>query len=105
MIDEFYGRNIKLNGYKNNTKFKEAKAKQDIVKLNVEKLRHSRAYYENMRILHQNESWLTHDGVAIHVKRQQSAQKAKEEVKKMLETGFHKNVKRAKRLPRVTIPK
>ena len=90
---------------KDQLKIKEVKAQQEVIGIHIENLKHSRMYYDNMRLMHQNLTWQTHDGVTVHLKRQHEAQKAKEEVKKMLDSGFHRNVKRQKNPSRVTVPK
>lgn len=86
-------------------KLKEVEAQQQLVERHIQSLKYSRMYYDNMRIFNQNATWLMHDGVSVHLKRQQDAQKAKEEVKKILDTGYHRNVKRSKNPSRVTVPK
>lgn len=78
----------------------------EIAKHHIENKKYSRRHFLNEAKSLQNPiSCLSYEGVTTHVQRQQIAQKEKENISKMLETGVFGTSKKSLKTSRVTIPK
>lgn len=72
----------------------------------VETQKYSQRHLRNLsRNINNRVTCLTYDGVANHLERQYVAQKEKQLVKELKETGSHRNMLKKKQSNRVTVPK
>lgn len=85
-------------------KKKTSKLKKEIRKNHIETMRYSERHSRNASF-NNRATWLTYAGVATHLERQFNAQKEKQVIEQLKESGKHRNVKKKIKNSRVTIPK